>query len=92
VHAEARHALDEAAQRGLSPAQAWLLLAHWVNVRADGLANTDQQQLLEPFLAAIDSELVAPVVALYERTLGTCPLDSWPQSRSQRLRQALGRP
>ena len=92
VHAEARLALDEAARRGLSPAQAWLLLAYWVNVRVDGLADTDQQQLLEPFLAAIDTELVASVVALYERTLGACPLSSWPPSRSQRLRHALGRP
>ena len=92
VHAEARHVLDEAVQLGLSPAQAWLLLAHWVNVRVDGLADADQQQLLEPFLAAIDPELVASVVSLYERTLGARPLHGWPQSRSERLRLALGRP
>lgn len=90
VHDVVRNALDEVAQRGLSPAQAWLLLAHWVNVRLDGLGDADQQQLLKPFVAAIDPELMASVLSLYERTLGACPLNGWPQSRSQRLRQAFG--
>jgi hypothetical protein len=43
LHADARQALDEVVQLGASLEQAWLLLAHWINTRTNGLADADRQ-------------------------------------------------
>lgn len=91
LHADAKQALDDVAQLGLSPEQAWLLLAHWTNTRTNGLADAHLTTLLQPLVTAIDPALLAAASKVFERHLGGYPVDDWTLSRAQRLRRALGR-
>jgi len=91
LHADARLALDEVVQLGLSLEHAWLLLAHWTNSRTDGLADADLTKLLQPLVTLIDPALAAAATQVFERRLGGYPIDDWTLSRAQRLRRALGR-
>lgn len=91
LHGDARKALDDAVQLGLSLKQAWLLLVHWTNTRTNGLADAELTTLLRPLLTAIDPVLAAAATKVFERHLGSYPIDDWALSRVQRLRRALGR-
>jgi hypothetical protein len=91
LHADARQALDDVVQLGLSLEQAWLLLAHWTNTRTNGLADGNMTTLLQPLVAAIDPALAAAATKVFGRHLGGYPIDDWTLSRVQRLRRALGR-
>ena len=91
LHADARQALDDVVQLGLSLEQAWLLLAHWNNSRTNGLADAELTTLLQPLVMAIDPALAAAATKVFERHLGGYPIDDWTLSRVQRLRRALGR-
>ena len=91
LHADARLALDDVVQLGLSLEHAWLLLAHWTNSRTNGLADADLTRVLQPLVTAIDPALAAAATQVFERRLGGYPIDDWTLSRAQRLRRALGR-
>ena len=91
LHGDARQALDDVVQLGLSLEQAWLLLVHWINTRTNGLADAELTTLLRPLLTAIDPVLAAAATKVFERHLGGYPIDDWALSRVQRLRRALGR-
>lgn len=90
LHADARQALDDVVQLGLSLDQAWLLLAHWVNTRTDGLADANLTTMLQPLVTAIDAALAAAADMTFKRQLGGYTIDDWTPSREQRLRRALG--
>lgn len=91
LHADARQAIEDAVSLGLSLDQAWLLLAHWVNSRANGLADASLKARLQPLVNAIDPALASSATKLLERHLGGYPNDGWTLTRVQRLRRALGR-
>lgn len=91
LHGDARQALDEVVQLGLSLEQAWLLLVHWTNTRTNGLADAELTTLLRPLLTAIDPVLAAATTKVFERHLGSYLIDDWALSRVQRLRRALSR-
>lgn len=91
MHPDVRQALDQAAFMVASDGRAWLLLAHWTNARADGLARSDVAAALQPSLAGRDETLVQKCMALFDRLLGDYPIDGWSPKRAQRLRRALGR-
>jgi Ca-activated chloride channel family protein len=91
LHADARRAIDDVVNVGLSVDQAWLLLAHWVNVRAGGLADVGLKALLQPMVNAVDPAIASAATKVFERQLGGYPNDGWTLTRVQRLRRALGR-
>lgn len=91
LHEDARRALDEAVASGLTLEQAWLVLANWVNSRANGLADAALKALLLPLVDALDAQLVSAATKVIDRILGGYPVDGWTLSRVQRLRRALGR-
>ena len=91
LHADARQAIEDAVSLGLSLDQAWLLLAHWVNIRANGLADASLKARLQPLVDAIDPALASSATKVFERQLGGYPNDGWTLTRVQRLRRALGR-
>lgn len=91
LHADARQAIEDAVRLGLSLDQAWLLLAHWVNIRANGLADSSLKARLQPLVDAIDPALASSASKVFERQLGGYPNDGWTLTRVQRLRRALGR-
>jgi hypothetical protein len=91
LHADARQALDEVVQLGVSLVQAWLLLAHWTNTRTNGLADAELTQLVEPLVTATDPELAAVANHIFERDLGSHGVHVWNASRVERLLRALGR-
>jgi hypothetical protein len=91
LHADARQVIEDAVSLGLSLDQAWLLLAHWVNMRANGLADASLKASLQPLVDAIDPALASSATKVFERQLGGYPNDGWTLTRVQRLRRALGR-
>jgi Ca-activated chloride channel family protein len=91
LHADARQALDEVVQLGVSLVQAWLLLAHWTNTRTNGLADAALTKLVEPLVTAIDPVPAAAANEVFERHLGGHSVQVWNLSRAERLRRALGR-
>jgi Ca-activated chloride channel homolog len=91
LHADARQAIEDAVKLGISLDQAWLLLAHWVNVRVNGLADASLKARLQPLVDAIDPSLASSATKVFERQLGGYPNDGWTLTRVQRLRRALGR-
>ena len=91
LHADARQAIEDAVSLGLNLDQAWLLLAHWVNIRANGLADASLKARLQPLVDAIDPALASSATKVFERQLGGYPIDGWTLTRVQRLRRALGR-
>lgn len=90
LHADARQAIEDAVNLGLSLDQAWLLLAHWVNSRANGPADASLKARLQPLVDAIDPALASSATQVFERQLGGYPNDGWALTRVQRLRRALG--
>lgn len=91
LHADMRRAIVEVVNLGFSVNQAWLLLADWVNIRANGLADVDLKARLKPLVDAIDPALSSAATKVFERQLGGYPNDGWTSTRAQRLRRALGR-
>ena len=91
MHPEARAALDQAVDLGASEAYAWLLLAHWTNVRRNGLGRSTIAAALQPHLAGLDASLIDKCVKLFDQLLGGYGTDGWNLSRTQRLRRALVR-
>jgi Ca-activated chloride channel family protein len=91
LHAEARLALDQAVALGLGIGEAWLMLAHWVNGRPEGIADAAVTAALRPHLDGIDASQVALCITLFDRNLGAFDSDGWTLSRTRRLRQALDR-
>lgn len=77
LHADAKRALDDAVQLGLSLEQAWLLLAEWTNSRQNGLADDDLKKLLQSLAGAIDPALAAAAAQGFERHLGAYPISAW---------------
>ena len=91
LHADAKRALDEAMDLGLSIEQAWLVLASWINSRPNGMADAALKALLQPLVDAIDASMAAAATKVMDRIRGGYPIDGWTLSRVQRLRRALGR-
>jgi Ca-activated chloride channel family protein len=91
LHADARQALKDLVNLGMSLDQAWLLLAYWVNTRANGLADVGMTARLRPIVDALDPALASTATKLLERQLGGYPNDGWILTRVQRLRRALRR-
>ena len=91
LHPEARLALDQAVDLGASDGHALLLLAHWTNVRANGLGSSMVAATLQPHLDGLDASLIDKCVKLFDRLLGSYAIDGWGLSRTQRLRRALTR-
>ena len=89
VHADAQHALDDVVQQGSSVDEAWVLLAHWINSRTNGLADAALATLLRRSVDALDPAVVARAVEVFERRISGYPNDGWTLSRMQRLRRAL---
>lgn len=91
LHADVRQAIEAATDLGLTPDEAWLALAHWVNSRANGLADASVKACLQPLIDTLDAGLVVRTTQRMERYLGRYPIDEWPLIRSQRLNLALRR-
>jgi Ca-activated chloride channel homolog len=91
LHPDVRMVLDRVVALGISDGQALLLLAHWTNVRADGLRSAPITAALQPHLEALDTTLVDACVRLFEQLLGGYSVDVWTLSRTRRLRRAVER-
>lgn len=87
IHDLAREALDKAIALGCTPDEAWLILAHWISSQgADQLTTAAMQW----FIKQLDASKVALVQGEMAQLLGGQDRDHWPQSREDRLRQAMG--
>ena len=91
LHEDAQRAMEDVVQAGLGIEQVWLVLAHWVNVRANGLADALLAARLQPHVAALDAALLARATEIFERHLAHHANAGWTPSRADRLRQAMGR-
>ena len=91
LHPDVRLALERAIDLGTSDGHAWLLLAHWVNVRRNGLGRSTIAAALQPHLAGLGAGLIDKSVRLFDQLLGCYPIVAWDLSRTQRLRRALVR-
>ena len=91
LHQNVRMALDQVVALGISDGQAVLLLAHWTNVRTDGLGSAPITAALQPHLDALPTSLVDACGKLFERLLGGYSVDDWTLSRTRRLRRAVER-
>ena len=77
-------ALQEVQGNGLTQAQAYLLLAHWVNSRLGGLGDHRLDRQLAPLVAAIDADLAGSALRTFDRLLASYPVDSWIQRSAVR--------
>ena len=91
LHEAAQRALADVVDLGLSRAEAWLLLAHWVNTRKDGLVDAQMAALLRPLVDRFDPATIATATDVFERALGLYAVQAWTLSRVRRLRRALQR-
>jgi Ca-activated chloride channel family protein len=91
LHADARQAIDDVVNLGISPDHAWLLLANWVYTRANSLTDVYMKTLLRPLVDTVDPALASTATKVFERLLGSYPIDGWTITRVQRLRRALRR-
>jgi hypothetical protein len=89
LHPDTQRALDKAVRLGVDIDQAWLLLALWVATRPGGLGRADIAATVQPFVSTIEPGLAARVAQVFDRLLGSYPLDGWTLSRARRLRRAL---
>lgn len=91
LHADLQRARDEVVALGVDRSHAWVLLAYWVNTRANGLADAALAAQLQPWMGGIDPALAAAAILVYEQRLGGYPVDGWESARERRLAQAMGR-
>jgi hypothetical protein len=91
LHVDVRSALDQVSALGASAGDDWLILAHWVNTRARGLASDLVTAVLHAHLSGLDPKLVSECTKLFDRVLGGYAIDSWAGSRVQRLQRAMSR-
>jgi hypothetical protein len=91
LHADLQRARDEVVALGVDRSHAWVLLAYWVNTRANGLADAALAAQLQPWMDGIDPALAAAAIRVYEQRLGGYPVDGWESARERRLAQAMGR-
>ncbi|MCK6419858.1 MAG: VIT and VWA domain-containing protein [Aquabacterium sp.] len=91
LHADLQRARDEVVALGVDRSHAWVLLAYWVNTRANGLADAALAAQLQPWMDGIDPALAAAAIRVYEQRLGGYPVDGWESVRERRLAQAMGR-
>lgn len=74
--AEVQQALEELQRLGLSEDQAWLLLGHWLNTRAGGLADADRAAQVAAFAQTIDSALARTATRSLEQRLAHLLVDA----------------
>jgi hypothetical protein len=91
LHTDLQRARDEVVALGVDRSHAWVLLAYWVNTRANGLADAALAAQLQPWVDGIDPALAAAAILVYEQRLGGYPVDGWESARERRLAQAMGR-
>ena len=94
LHADLQPAWNGALALGASPAQVWLLLAHWVHDRRQGLGSIEWVEALRrpvDALDALNAQLVQRCMALFDRQLAGLTIDRWNLSREERLRRAMTR-
>ncbi len=91
LHPEAEQALEQAQALGASADAAWLLLAHWVNLRSKGVAGAEATAALQTPVRRLEARLVADCLALFDSLLGGYPNTAWTLSRAQRLQRAVTR-
>jgi len=89
LHPDARQALDEVMALGLTDGQALLLLAHWANVRTDGLASSFITASLQPHVDGLDQASIGGAFGVFDSLLAGCANDGWESARSRRLQQYL---
>jgi hypothetical protein len=91
IHADLAPAWYGALALGASPAQVWLLLAHWVHQRRQGLGVREWFDTLRRRVDALEPQLVQRCMALFDRELAGVSIDQWAPSREERLQQAMRR-
>ena len=91
LHPAAKTAWDGAVALGASPAQAWLLLAHWAHDRRQGLVSADLVEALRRPVDALDPGLVQRCLALFDRELAGLAVERDVGSRAERLQRAMRR-
>lgn len=88
IHPEVRRAIEELVALGMDVNAAWLLLAHWVNVRR-GTDGTPEATVLEGELGTLSRELKTAGLRTVEDLLGGFQVERWPRSRRDRLARAM---
>jgi hypothetical protein len=91
LHADLRLCLEQVVGLGIDADHALLLLAMWVNERQDGQRDIVMTTSLQPWVEALDAGLVINCNVLLAQMLGAYPVDSWPESRSRRIKRAMAR-
>jgi hypothetical protein len=91
LHPDVRMVLDQVVALGISDGQAFLLLAHWTNVRKDGLASSFITAAMQPHVDRLDGSLIEQCIKLFDRLLGGYAIDGWNLSRTKRLQRSLSR-
>jgi len=84
-----REALDEVVACGIDQAQAWVLLAHWVNAHTGTDDPAAINSALQAALAAIDPRLVSAANAIFDDKLGSPGHSGQRSSRFRRLLDAM---
>ncbi len=84
-----REALDEVVASGIDQAQAWLLLAHWVNAHTGTDDPAAINSALQAALAAIDPQVISAADAIFDDKLGSPGHSGQRSSRFRRLLDAM---
>ena len=80
---------DQAIELGLGTDEAWLILAHWVNMRSDTSTDAAITASLNPYLDAIDATLLTRCMKRFDRMLRAEADDRSSRLRARRLWRAL---
>lgn len=84
-----REALDEVVACGIDQAQAWVLLAHWVNAHTGTHDPAAINSAIQAALAAIDPQVVSAADAIFDDRLGSPGHSGQRSSRFRRLLDAM---
>jgi hypothetical protein len=86
------HAVEALCALGLDEDVAWVVFAHWVNVRLDGAHDVGVTAVLAPLVSALAPALVLSAIQTldhWRQAPSPLPGGDGPSSRLQRLRRAL---
>lgn len=84
-----REALDEVVASGIDEAQAWVLLAHWVNAHTGTDDPAAINSALQAALAAIDPQVISAADAIFDDKFSSLVNSAERGSRMRRLLDAM---
>jgi hypothetical protein len=85
IHPDVHRVIRRAVRRGLTAAQAWIVIAHWVHLRWERAGTGTMHPVLDRWMQTIDPALAASAADLCQMHLGQHGDQRWEVPRWKEL-------